>query len=670
MGFLSPIFLLAGLAVAVPLILHLFHRHDAKRMVFPALQYLLRTEREHARTIRFRQLLLLLLRIAAVLLLVGAGARPFLRGGGGVHEPTATILIVDNSMSSGLIRGGARVLDLLKGVALRSIERASDEDRVWLIRAGEPWVPAITGSRDDLRAAVLETDATDARGDLRTALERAVVLASGAGLPAAEIHLISDLQASAFERTGSPIGAVTSGAVTAGAVPAEGGLIPSAAGRIPVVVFDDRSRGRENAYLDSLMIGGGLPPLANQRTSLSVLLAGDANNADVPLRLVTANRIRGATTGEVGVSALLPIGPFAAGSVDGYVETDPDDLRADDRRFFAFRVRSAPTLAMSGSTPFFLSEAIPVLIDAGRISPAPIRDAEILISVAGTGVTEAAREGRALIVLPSHDPALLPGLNRALTAAGIPWRYEPTTALGEAGVTRWSGPVNLDDVRIRSHYTLIPEREELNRGVLATLSSGQPWLVEGTTPRGAYLLVASALDEESTNLPLTAALMPLMEWMVSRWGDTQGTRGSVIAGTPINPPPGTSSVRDPEGTLHPVDAEQPFAATSKAGLYEFLAGDSTLQVIAVNAPREESLLLPIEDDDLRDLLPGPATLVGDSAGWNRAVFSAGQGPEIWRWLLVAAALVLVAESLVAASGPSPDRSTSAVPRALHETALD
>jgi hypothetical protein len=158
-----------------------------------------------------------------------------------------------------------------------------------------------------------------------------------------------------------------------------------------------------------------------------------------------------------------------------------------------------------------------------------------------------------------------------------------------------------------------------------------------------------------------------MEWMVSRWGDTRGTQGSVIAGTPINPPPGTSSVRDPAGTLHPVDAAQPFAATAKAGVYEFLAGDSTIQMIAVNAPREESLLLPIEDGDLRDLLPGPATLVGDSARWAKAVFSTGQGPEIWRWLLVATALVLVAESLVAASGPSPNRSTSAVPPALQKT---
>lgn len=648
MGFLSPIFLLAGLAVAVPLILHLFHRQDAKRMVFPALQYLLRTEKEHARTIRFRQLLLLLLRISAILLLVAAGARPFLRGGGGVHDPTATVLIVDNSMSSGLIRGRARVLDLLKAVALRSIDRASDEDRVWLIRAGEPWVPAITGSRAEVSAAVLETEATDARGDLESALARAVALASGAGLAAAEIHLISDLQASAFDGTGSPV---------------EGGPVP-------VVVFDEGSGDRENAYLDSLIIGGGLPPLASQRTRLSIRLAGDADSAGVPLRLVVANRIRGAATGGVGISALLPIGPFTAGYVDGYVETDPDDLRGDDRRFFAFRVRSAPTLAVSGSTPFFLSEAIPVLIDAGRVRPAPIREADILISIAGAGMTEAARDGRAVVVVPPSDAALLPGLNRALTAVGIPWRYEPTTAVGEASVSRWSGPVNLDEVRIRSHYALIPATQGLDQGVLASLSSGDPWLVEGTTPRGSYLLVASDLDEQSTNLPLTAALMPLIEWMVSRWGDTQGTRGGVIAGMPIVPPPGTTDIRDPAGTLHPVDDTQPFEATPTAGLYEILAGDSTIQMIAVNAPTEESLLLPIETGVLRALLPGPSTLVTDSARWARAVFSAGQGPEIWRWLLVVMALVLVAESLVAASGPSSNKSRSGAPPALQETSLD
>jgi hypothetical protein len=403
---------------------------------------------------------------------------------------------------------------------------------------------------------------------------------------------------------------------------------------------------------------------------MSIRVAGDGDTADVALRLVVANRIRGTATGGTGVPALLPIGPFAAGDVEGYIETDPDNLRGDDRRFFAFRVRSAPALATSGAIPFFVSEAIPVLVDAGRISPASISDAEVLISMAGAGMTESGAEGRAVVVLPPSDPSLLPGLNRALAAAEIPWRYESTNAVGEASVTRWSGPVHLEDVRIRSHYALIPGSEEQNGGVLATLSSGDPWLVEGVTPRGAYLLFASNVDDQSTNLPVTAALMPLMEWTVSRWRDTQSTQGGVEAGTPISLPQSATSVRDPAGNVHPVDATQPFAATPDAGLYAILAGDSTIQTVAVNAPREESLLLPIEVAELRRLLPGPSTVVTDTARWAGSVFSAGQGPEFWRWLLVAMVLVLVAESLVAASGPSSIEPRTIPPSVMRETALD
>ena len=75
MGALNPIFLVAGLAIGVPIFLHLFQRHQTRRVSFPALRYLERTEREHARQIRLRQLLLLVARVTALLLIVGAGAR-------------------------------------------------------------------------------------------------------------------------------------------------------------------------------------------------------------------------------------------------------------------------------------------------------------------------------------------------------------------------------------------------------------------------------------------------------------------------------------------------------------------------------------------------------------------------------------------------------------------
>lgn len=642
MGFLSPAFLAAGAAVAVPLILHLFHRQDARRMPFPALRYLLRTEKEHARTIRLRQLLLLLLRMAIIVLLVGAGARPFLRGGGGTHEPTAVVIVLDNSMSSGLIRGGDRVLDLLKGVAARSVEQASDEDRLWLIRAGEPWHLAITGSRTELREAVLTTDVTEAAGALRPALARAVALVSGAEFPASEIHLISDLQHSAFD-------------AAAQSDPPHS---------VPVVVFDGSSPAPENAYLDSLLIGGGLPPLANQRTRLSILVAGDSGDDSLPLRLVIGGRIRGAASARPGVSAIFPLGPFGIGRVSGYVESDPDDLRSDDRRYFIFQVRPPPEVATAGVPPFFLAEALTVLTDAGRIRLTPAQDAEVLVSVAGAGVTQSTGSTRATIIVPPGDVALVPGLNRALAAVGIPWSYALIDGRGEAAIAEWAGSVDLSEVRVRSHYLLMPSVAAPEAEVVARLSSGEPWIVEGATPRGRYLMLASDLEEASTNLGVTTAMVPLLEWMVARWGGPAAVSEGPVAGEAMPTPPEATGVRDPRGGLHPVDGARPFHATRWTGGYEILQGDSILQILAVNTSSSESVLTPIEPEDLESLLPGPMTLVADSTRWARALFSTGQGPEIWRWLLAAAVFVLVAESLVAASGPAATSGASeALPRA-------
>ncbi|MGY8779893.1 MAG: BatA domain-containing protein, partial [Longimicrobiales bacterium] len=88
MGALSPLFLLAGLSIGIPIYLHLFHRHETRRLSFPALRYLQRTEREHARQIRLRQILLMMARVIVLLLVVSAGARLFFASRGASHPPT------------------------------------------------------------------------------------------------------------------------------------------------------------------------------------------------------------------------------------------------------------------------------------------------------------------------------------------------------------------------------------------------------------------------------------------------------------------------------------------------------------------------------------------------------------------------------------------------------
>ncbi len=242
MGALSPFFLLAGLAVAVPLFLHLFQRQEVQRVSFPALRYLERTEREHARRIRLRQLLLMLTRVAVLLALVGAGARLFLGVTGAAHPPTAVALILDNSMSSGLVLGEERSLDRLRAIAHQTLDAATRDDEIWVLRAGEPWLPAVPGGPDEARQTILETTVSAGAGDLSRALARASELIGTSALEAREIHLVSDLQGTAFDER-----------------------IRAPAGDIPVVVWSPSDPATPNRALTSVLVGGGLPPLEGRR---------------------------------------------------------------------------------------------------------------------------------------------------------------------------------------------------------------------------------------------------------------------------------------------------------------------------------------------------------------------------------------------------------------------
>src|SRR6185312_17009785 len=101
-SFLAPLYLLLGAGVAVPLLIHLLRRRIGARIEFPAARYLARAEREHSRTLRIRNILLMLLRVLALLAIALAAARPVARwaGAGSSHGPTAIAIVIDNSLSS------------------------------------------------------------------------------------------------------------------------------------------------------------------------------------------------------------------------------------------------------------------------------------------------------------------------------------------------------------------------------------------------------------------------------------------------------------------------------------------------------------------------------------------------------------------------------------------
>src|SRR5438874_8436240 len=105
MTFLTPAFLLALSAIAIPVVIHLIQRERKRVVEFPSLMFVRRIPYQSVRRRRVRHWLLLLLRATALALLVLAFARPFFRqsaialaASGGARE---VVILLDQSASMG-----------------------------------------------------------------------------------------------------------------------------------------------------------------------------------------------------------------------------------------------------------------------------------------------------------------------------------------------------------------------------------------------------------------------------------------------------------------------------------------------------------------------------------------------------------------------------------------
>src|ERR671931_837602 len=79
MGFVAPLILGALAALAIPVLIHLIQREKKRVVEFPSLMFLRRIPYQSVRRRRIRHWALLLMRLAALALIVAAFARPFFR---------------------------------------------------------------------------------------------------------------------------------------------------------------------------------------------------------------------------------------------------------------------------------------------------------------------------------------------------------------------------------------------------------------------------------------------------------------------------------------------------------------------------------------------------------------------------------------------------------------
>jgi hypothetical protein len=121
--FVNP-WLLGGLALAsAPVIIHLLNKRRYRVHDWAAMDFLLQALTRQRRRLKFEDLILLLLRVALIVLVVLAVARPLVKGWGGWREDER-VVVLDDSFSMDLAAPGGSVFELAREGALQQVRDA------------------------------------------------------------------------------------------------------------------------------------------------------------------------------------------------------------------------------------------------------------------------------------------------------------------------------------------------------------------------------------------------------------------------------------------------------------------------------------------------------------------------------------------------------------------
>ncbi|MFI5178175.1 MAG: BatA domain-containing protein [Vicinamibacterales bacterium] len=315
-AFLSPLFLAGALAAAVPLVLHLLKREPEPRVKFSAVRLLRRAPVEDTERHRLRDLLLLALRVATLVFLALAFARPFFVSGAASVSTGATIVALDTSYS---LSAPGR-FDRAKALAKDAITRASIGDAVGVITFSDEAEIVAKPSADRVLAAAAIDEAVTGFGATRY---RAALAAAAQALAGRRgtIVVVTDLQETGWDagdRVSVPEGARIEIA-DVGPPPADLAVtaVRPMADRVVAMLRNTGTRVRD----------------AHAHLSVDGRPAGDATASLGPQQ-----------SAEVTFAG-APRGAAAAVTVD-----DPDGIQADNVRFAVLAGASRPSvLVVTGS---------------------------------------------------------------------------------------------------------------------------------------------------------------------------------------------------------------------------------------------------------------------------------------------------------------------------------
>jgi hypothetical protein len=673
MGFGAPLLLGALAALAVPVLLHLIQREKKRVVEFPSLMFLRRIPYQSVRRRRIRHWALLMLRLAALALIVLAFARPFFRrhalAAAAQQGAREVVILVDNSYSMDYGSRWTRA----RAAARDAIDRLSSGDRASLVlfSSGAEVAVRSTADRGRLTSALAAAAVGPGATRFAPALKLAGSLLAESPLPRREVVLISDFQRRGWEQT---------------------------PGR-------DDVRLPENTVVTPVPVGDAssanlsVTPVTLQRTRFEnqdrvAVTAGVANHSASAARVMLALDLNGQQIQSLPVSveangtASVTFAPFTVASRNMRATVRlPTDALARDNIFHFVVSPSEPVRAIVVNRPGAERESLYLLRalsigDTPRVetverttdtvSDSDLRLASVVI-LNDVPVADALADRLARFVISgggllfsSGPHASWPGA-RADVLPGTPGTIVDRTSGASArlGTLEYSHPVfelfraprsgDFSSARFYSYRAI----DKPVATILARFDDGTPALMDRKAGEGRVLLWTSTIDLGWNDLPLKPVFLPFLHTVVRYLSDYAENPSSQTVGQVIPAPRTTHAAASshgatialaPSGARLTLGAEDGAIELGEQGFYELRtqgAGPESAIVLASNVDLTESDLTPMDPRELIAAVIGrPATGPNGFAEPRPTDEAQAQAQRLWWYLLVAVGLLLAGETLL------------------------
>jgi hypothetical protein len=671
MSFLAPLFFVGLAAIAIPVLVHLIQRERKRVIEFPSLMFIQKIPYQSVRRRRIRHWFLLLMRAAAIALIVAAFARPFLPQGaaaiaaaGGNRE---LVILLDQSASMGYGDHFERAREAARTV-INGMGASDKATLVLFSRSAEESMRA-TSDRGRLEAALNTAKLTASATRYGPALKLAESILARSTLPRREAVLISDFQKSGW-----------SGAED--------------------IHFGDQIRLTPMSVAGEKESNISVPSVTFNRATFSgqdriTVNAGVSNRssepaANVPVTLEIEGHEIETVRANIGANASTPVTfaqfTLAEPTMRGSVKAGTDQLQADNTFHFVLSPESAlSVLIVNGGdrsdASFYLTKALGIgnapafqveSVPAARVSPAMLDKRAVVIlndtvlppGLAGGALKRFVEKGGGLLVVagerttwPASETDLLPAkigapVDRLNGRGGTLGYLDYSHPAFEVFKAPRSGDFSAARV-LRYRLLEVAPTER----VLARFDDGTAAAAERRVGNGRVIVFGTSLDDSWNDLALKPVYLPLVHQLVkylARYepGAAWQTVGQVVDISAALKSRADRVVVTPAAERITVHANEPgLLELTEQGVYEIRAAGTTAgrpDRIAVNLDPAESDLSLLDPPELVAAVTGHATAALSqptiAAEISREEAEHQQG--LWWYLLLAGMLLLAAEMLV------------------------